>query len=361
VLQIAGFGLGILALLLLAVVRVDLLRTWQESLPEGAPNLFLINIQPDEAGAVQSFLESKGIQGAVLFPMIRGRLIRIGEREVRPGDYANPRAEQLAAREFNLSWGERPQSDNRIVDGRWWEGPNAPPQLSVERGVAELLGIRLGDRLTFWVSGHEVGARVTSLRDVRWDSFNVNFFVVSPPSLLAREPATYITSVHLPPGLDPAVAELVRAFPSGTPIDVKAILGQVRAVVDRGVLAVEYVFLFTLAAGLLVMVAGIQASLDERRAEHAILRTLGAGRRALLAGVAVELTLVGLLAGLLASAFAELTGWLLAERLFGLAFRFDPILWISGTLGSAVLIGLAGTMAAYPVLVRPPLAALRRP
>jgi putative ABC transport system permease protein len=183
--------------------------------------------------------------------------------------------------------------------------------------------------------------------------------VVSSPALLAGEPATYITSFHLPEDRDSLIPELVKRFPSVTPLDVRAILDQVRGVVERGVMAVEYVFLFTLAAGLLVMFAGIQASLEERRLEHGILRTLGAGRRALLTSLAVEFTASGILAGVLASLFAEVTGWLLAEHLFGLDFSFNPRLWLMGVFGSGLFIGLAGTLATYPLLIRPPLKTLR--
>jgi putative ABC transport system permease protein len=230
----------------------------------------------------------------------------------------------------------------------------------VEEGLAETLGIRLGDRLTFWVSGHEVSARVTNLRHVKWDSFNVNFFVVSPPGLLGAEAASYVTSFHLPPGRAVVMADLQRKLPAVTPLDVDALLGQVRRVMERGASAVEYVFLFTLAAGLLVMLAGIQATLAQRRGEHAVLRALGASRRSLLAALAVEFTVTGLLAGLLGSAFAELTAWLLAGQVFDLEFAFNPRLWALGVLGSATLIGLAGTLATYPLLVRPPLEGLRR-
>ena len=360
VLQISGFGLGILALLLLAVVRVDLLKSWQESLPPGAPNHFLINIQQQEVEPLRAFLAGHAIAKAPIFPMIRGRLIRIGEREVKPSDYENPRAEGLVAREFNLSFADTMKDDNSIVAGQWWRPGDAAPQFSVEGGVAKTLGIKLGDRLTFFVSGHEVSAPVTSLREVRWDSFNVNFFVVSTPALLEPEPATFITSFHLPPDRESMIPELVRSFPSVTLLDVQALLRQVRQVVDRGVLAVEYVFLFTLAAGILVMFAGIQASLEERRVEHGILRTLGTGRRALLGSLAVEFAATGLIAGLLASIFAELIGWLLAEQLFALQFSFNPGLWLAGVLGSGILIGLAGTLATYPLLIRPPLQTLRQ-
>jgi len=360
VLQVAGFGVGVLALLLLAVVRVDLLRAWQEGLPPDAPNRFLINIQPQDVGPLRDFLASQGVIDSGILPMVRGRLTRIGDRAVDPDAYANPRAQRLAAREFNLSYADRPQSDNQVVAGRWW-GPGEPPeQFSVEEGLAETLGIRLGDRLTFWVSGHEVSAPVTSLRQVRWDSFNVNFFVVSPPGLLGAEAASYVTSFHLPPGREAVMAELQRRLPSVTPLDVDALLGQVRRVMERGARAVEYVFVFTLAAGLLVMLAGIQATLAQRRGEHAVLRALGASRRRLLGALAVEFIAAGLLAGLLGSACAELTAWLLAGQVFDVELSFNPRLWAIGVLGSGALVGLAGTLATYPLLVRPPLEGLRR-
>nr|WP_242482227.1 FtsX-like permease family protein [Thiocystis violacea] len=359
VLQITGLGIGILALLLLAVVRVDLLKSWQETLPEGAPNYFLINIQPQEVEPLKGFLRASDIPAPVLYPMIRGRLLRINAHSVEPSDYEDPRAERLASREFNLSYAEDAQPDNRIVAGRWWTDAAAAPQLSVEQGIAETLGIGLGDELTFWVSGHEVSAPVTSLREVQWDSFNVNFFVASSPALLKDEAATYITSFYLPPDREPLIAELTQRFPSVTSLDVDAILAQVRAIIDRGVLAVEYVFLFTLVAGLLVMYAGIQASLEQRRVEHGVLRTLGARRRALLGSLAVEFAGAGLLAGLLATIFAQATGYILAEQLFELEFSPNPALWAVGVLGSALLIGLAGTLATYPLLIQPPLKTLR--
>jgi len=360
VLQVAGFGVGVLALLLLAVVRVDLLRAWQEGLPADTPNRFLINIQPQDVGPLRDFLATRGLAASGVLPMIRGRLTRIGDRVVDPEGYPDPRAQRLASREFNLSYAERPQADNQVVAGHWWGPGDAQDQFSVEEGLAKTLGIRLGDRLTFWVSGHEVSARVTSLRQVRWDTFNVNFFVVSPPGLLGAEAASFITSFHLPPKREALMVELQRRFPAVTPLDVDALLGQVRRVMDRGASAVEYVFLFTLAAGLLVMLAGIQATLAQRRGEHAVLRALGASRRDLLAALAVEFTVAGLLAGLLGSAFAELTGWLLAGQVFDLEFAFNPRLWAVGVLGSAAIIGLAGTLATYPLLVRPPLEGLRR-
>ncbi|WP_462321002.1 ABC transporter permease [Halochromatium sp.] len=361
VLSIVGLGLGILALLLLAVVRLDLLRSWQETLPEGAPNHFLINIQPDEVDALAAFLSDRGLESSGVFPMVRGRLQAIDDQRVVPEeDYEEPRAQRLAEREFNLSFALQPQAENEIIAGRWWAKAEAPGQFSVEEGIAETLGIELGDTLSFWVAGREIEAPVTSLRQVQWDSFNVNFFVIAPPSLLAAEPATYVTSFYLPDEDEFLVPELMQAFPSVTLIDVGTLLEQVQGIIRQGIQAVEYVFLFTLLAGLLVMYAGIQASLAVRRAEHGVLRALGAQRRQLLLALAVELTTAGLLAGLIASLFAELTGWVLARELFGLPFAFNPWLWIGGVLGSGVLVGAAGTLGTYGLLVRPPLTALRQ-
>jgi putative ABC transport system permease protein len=359
ILQITGFGLGILALLLLAVVRVDLLRSWQDTLPEGAPNRFLINIQPQQKDALADWLAERGIEGSGIYPMVRGRLTGIDGAAVEPDAYADPQAQRLTAREFNLSYAETPQADNEIIAGAWWDGADPTPQFSVEVGIAETLGIGLGDELRFLVAGREVSAPVTSLRRVVWDSFNVNFFVIGTPGLLAPEPATYVTSFYLPAAREALVPELLRAFPSGTLIDVGALLAQVRGIIAQGIRAVEYVFLFTLAAGLLVMYAGIQASLAVRRNEHGVLRTLGASRRQLLRGLLVEFTTAGLLAGFTASLFAQATGYVLARQLFDLPFAPNPWLWVVGVLGSGLAIGLAGTLGTYRALVRPPLAQLR--
>ena len=367
ILQIVGFGLGILALLMLAVVRLDLLSSWQETLPAQTPDRFLINIQPREVEPLGAFFAANDIRGSGIYPMIRGRLTGIGDKPVSPEDFDEPRAQRLAEREFNLSFADKVQSDNEVVAGAWWPdaeagedpGEEIAPQFSVEEGLAETLGIGLGDELRFLVAGREVAAPVTSLRRVQWDSFNVNFFVISPPTLLRDEPATYVTSFHLPKDREALIPELLRAFPSLTLIDVGTLLGQVRGIIEQGIRAVEYVFAFTLAAGLLVMYAGIQASLSVRRGEHGVLRTLGAERGTLLRSLMVEFTSVGLLAGLTASLFAEVTGWILAQELLGLPFAWNPWLWVFGVLGSGLLIGLAGTLGTYGALVRPPLAALR--
>ncbi len=354
VLQILGLGIGLLALLLLTLVRLDLIESWRMSLPEGTPNHFLLNIQPHEVEAVQALFQEIGIQTSGIHPMLGGRLIRINDRPLVPSAYPDTRARHLASREFNLSYALTPQSDNRIIAGHWWTDEQALPQFSVEQGIAEILGIRLGDTLSFWVSGHELSAPVTSLRSVRWDSFNVNFFVVASPSLLQEEAATFITSLYLPKGQEALVDTLVQRFPGILVIDVESILSQVRGLIERGAQAVELIFGFTLAAGLVLMVAGIQASLERRRADYAVLHALGAPQRRLLTALAVELTATGLLAGLLASGSAQAIAWFLAHAVFELKLRLDPAWWLMGVLGSGLATGLIGTLAVYPALVQPP-------
>ena len=348
--QIAALGLGLMVMLLLVFVRVDLLEAWERTLPAEAPNQFLINVQPDEVDALETFFAEHGLHAPVFYPMIRGRLSAIDGEPVDPESYENPRAQRLAAREFNLSWMATLPQDNRVVAGRWWgDRPDGPPRFSVEEGIAETLDIALGDTLTYDIAGEQVTGEVTNLRHVNWDSFNVNFFVVAPPGTLDELPATYITSFYLAPGERQLPVDLVRAFPSVTVLDVRAIMDQVRTIMERATWAVELVFLFTMAAGLLVLYATIQASRAERERESAVLRTLGASRRHLALAYAVEFAITGLLAGVLAAAAAQAVGYVLAREVFELPYA--PSLWIwpaaaaAGVIG-VVVAGVSGLRAA---------------
>ena len=358
-LQICGFGLGIMAILLLAVVRIDLLSAWERTLPDGAPNRFLVNILPQQVNELGDFLARHELRNSGLHPMVRGRLTHINDQPVVPESYRNPRAKGLATREFNLSWGSQPQADNHILAGTWWQDASAPPQFSVDQGIAETLGIALGDELTYSIADHQIRAPVTSLRSVQWDSFNVNFFVIGSPSTLRNEAATYVTSFYLDPAQESLAAELIKRFPNVTLLDVTAIMTQVRRVMDRGSMAVEYIFLFTLAAGLLVLYAGILTGAETRTHESAILRTLGAARSQLLGAAAIEFAALGL-AGLLASIGAFVTGQILARQVFHLDYGFSPWLWFGGVGAATLGIGLAGLLSAWPLVTRPPLQSLRR-
>ena len=230
----------------------------------------------------------------------------------------------------------------------------------MEQEFGQRLGLELGDTVTYDVAGEPISAKVTSTREVRWDSFQPNFFMVFSPGVLDDVTGTLITSAHVAPAQRPALVDLVRQFPEVTIIDLDALLSQVRDVMDKAALAVQYVFLFTLAAGLMVLLAAIQATRDERRYESAMLRTLGASRRVVFQGVAAEFTALGLLSGLLASAGATLAGYFLAREIFNLKYAPDPLVWVVGIVGGALLVGVAGVLAARSVVTHPPVETLRQ-
>jgi putative ABC transport system permease protein len=360
IVQVVAFGLGIMVLLLLAFVRSDLLDDWQASLPEQAPNHFMINIRPDETTALQAFFAERGVPSPELVPMVRARLTEINGEPADEIEFGNDRAANFVEREANLTWSRSLREGNELVAGEWWrEGDGGGARVSVEREIAEVLGIELGDVLTYDVAGEPVTATVTSIREVAWDSFQPNFFMVFSPGTLDGAVGTYITSVYLPRSDRSMLVDLVRRFPEVTIIDIEAILSQVREVMDKASLAVQYVFLFTLFAGLTVLLAAIQATRDERRYESAMLRTLGASRRTVLQGVAAEFTAIGLLAGTLAATGATIAAYLLATRLFNLDYGFEFAPWIAGLLGGALLVGIAGTLATRSVVDSPPAATLR--
>lgn len=358
VLQVVALGIGIMALLVLTLVRHDLLHTWRTSLPPDAPNRFMINIQPEQVGPLRAFFKRHGVREPELFPMVRGRLVRINERPVSSADYTDERARRLIDREFNLSWAERMQADNRLSAGRWWSA-KAPPQFSVEEGLAGALGIALGDTLTYEIAGTSVSARVTSLRKVDWDTFNVNFFVIAPPGVLEVYPATFVTSFHLPEGNAGVLADLVREFPNFLLIDVAQILAQVQKMMDQVARAVQFIFVFTLVAGLAVLYAAIASTQDERLYQATVLRTLGASRSQLRRAIVAEFVVLGALAGLLAAAGATALGYGVATQVLNLTYTFNPTVWIVGALAGTVGIAAAGYARTRSVLNVPPLKALR--
>lgn len=359
IIQVVALGLGIMALLVLTLVRQDLLNAWQQTLPADAPNRFIVNIQPDQVQRLQAFFAQHRVAPPQLHPMVRGRLVQINERRVSSADYPDERARRLVDREFNLSWAERMQSDNRLAAGRWWDSSHAAPQFSVEEGIAETLGMRLNDVLTFDLAGTPVSARITSLRKVDWDSFNVNFFVVAPPGMLEAQPATYVTSFYLAPGNAPLLASLVREFPNLLLIDIAQVMGQVQRMMDQVARAVQFIFLFTLVAGLTVLYAAIASTQDERLYQATIMRTLGASRSQLRHAILAEFAVLGLLAGVLAAAGASVLAYVVATRILNLPYTPSVAVWIVGALAGAAGIALAGYAGTRGVLNVAPLKALR--
>lgn len=358
--QVSALGLGIMALLLLTLTRSDLLDNWRTTLPAHTPNRFLVNIQSDQRQPLAEFFESAGLPVPGVFPMVRGRLVGINGKAVSSADFADERARRLIDREFNLSWAEHLRQDNIIVAGRWWgPGERDLEQLSVESGIAATLGIQLGDELTYDVAGSVLKAKVTSLRKVEWDSFRVNFFIIVPPGLLDGLPVTFVSSFYLPPERSDIMNRLIHDFPNFLVIDVAAILERIQRMMDQVAKAVEFVFLFTLAAGLAVLYAAISASGDERLHDAAILRTLGAGRRQLLGAQLAEFALIGALAGLLAAAWSTALSYGVSVHLLNIPFSANPWVWLIGVFGGSAGVAIAGWLGTRGTLDHPPLNTLR--
>ncbi|MCK9200237.1 MAG: FtsX-like permease family protein [Gallionella sp.] len=399
-LQVVALALGGMALLLLTLVRADLLQGWQDRLPPDTPNRFVVNIQPHQQQAMTDFFAREKLPPPELQPMVRGRLVAINDRPVSGDSYADSRASRLVEREFNLSYMEQMPEWNKLVSGVWWTSPvttetshrrkpvsssletldsglpagqpvlsltkgrndeisEERKQLSVEEGIAETLGIHLGDTLTYDVAGSRFTARVTSLREVEWDSMRVNFFVIATPELLRDFPASYLTSFYLPPDRARAGDLLAREFPNVLVIDTGSIIDQVRHIMDQITQVMGAVFMFTLLSGFAVLYAALLATQDERRFEAAVLRTLGADGRYLRRLHLSEFAVLGGLSGLFAAAGAVLLGWVLALRVLEIPYQPNAAIWFIGVLGGMAAVMLAGWAGTRRLAALPPLAILR--
>lgn len=361
-LQIGALALGLMALLLLTVVRGELMRNWQASLPPDAPNQFLINVLPDQVQPARELLARTAHVEPTFKPMVRGRLVARNGAAFDAAQFSDTRSRRLAEREFNLSWTDALPPGNRVVQGTFWAPTARSTQagISLEDGIASTLGVKVGDTLTFDIAGTRVTAPVTSLRKVDWDSFRVNFFALFAPGALDDQPATYIAAFRAPPSDTGWLAALVQRFPNVLAIDVAEILDQITSIVDQVAHAVQFVFLFTLAGGVLVLQAAIASTQDERRHDAAVLRTLGASQRQLSAAQLTEFLLQGALAGLVAAVGAMATGWALSDRVFNVPYHLDWRVFVYGIAGGAIAVTLAGWLGTRSTLRQPPLAVLRQ-
>lgn len=357
--QVVAFGLGLMVLLLLTLVRTELMGEWQATLPERAPNRFLINVQPGERAGITGILADAGLEAPAFTPLLRARISRVNGVPLAEYEPRDRRAARELNDEINLTWAEQPNPDNEVVAGDWWQPGTSEPQLSIEQSLLAEIGLELGDELTYTIGGENVTVTITSVRSVNWESFSPNFFMVVNPGPFEQYAHTYLTSFHVPSEQRGAVLDIVRAYPGVSVLDVDAVLEMVRGAMDRAALAVQYVFLFTLAAGFTVLLAAIQATRDERVFESAVLRTLGARRAVVLQGVAAEFTALGLLAGTLAAIGAGVIGWLLATQLFELEYAPGFMIWIVGLVAGALLVGVSGTLAVRSVVNESPVVTLR--
>ena len=366
VVQVSALAVGLLALVLLVLLRTDLISSWRQATPPDAPNRFVINVQPEQSEAFQQALRQAGVSRFDWFPMIRGRLVAVNGQPVKPENYTDARAQRLVDREFNLSNAAELPAHNQVLTGRWT--PEEKNALSIEQGLADTLGLKLGDTLRFDIGGVLSEARITSMRKVDWTSMRVNFFVIYPVSELADVPLSYISAFRAPLPL-PVTAgqrkpsfdnDLVRAFPNITNIDTSSTLIQVQRVLDQVIRAIEFLFGFTLAAGLVVLFAAVTATREERAREFAIMRAVGARSSLLRQVQRAELAGVGLLAGFLASAVAVAVGWALARYVFNFAWTASWLVLVLGSLAGAVLALAAGWWGLRSVLNTPVVQTLRQ-
>src|SRR5690554_2005943 len=359
VLQVSALGMGITALLLLTLVRGDLIDTWQNKTPVDAPNRFVLNIQPAQQAEVLKHFDAADLPRPGIEPMVRGRLVAINGETVDAEHYQNRRAQRLAEREFNLSYGSDLSTGVEVVAGKW-HGETTEPQFSVEQGLAQQLDMQLGDVLTFNVAGREVEAPITSLRALEWDSMRVNFFVVAAPGMLDEAPESLITSFHLPPDASHEfTTSLVRSFPNLSVIDVSALLAQIEGMADKLSLIVQFVFGFALAAGLVVLYAALAATHDERSFELSVLRTLGARDRQLRHALLAEFAVLGAIAGGLAAIAAGSIGGLLAWLVFDMTYVPNPLFMATAVAVSLTDVVVAGWFGTRGLLSAPPLTGLR--
>jgi len=361
VLQAVALGLGLMALLVLTLIQDDLIDDWHTSLPPDAPNHFLVNIQPDQLQSLEEFFQQFGIEHPPVFPMVRGRLIKINGKDVSPENYADdPHAERHIRREFNLSWASQQALDNQVVQGKWWNADSNEAVMSIEEAIAKTIGVKLGDELTYDIAGSPFSAKITSMRKVDWDSFRVNFFVVVPPGLLDNYPVSYITSFYVPPAEIAMMHELVRTFPNILVVDVAIVINQVQQMIHQVSQAIEFVFLFTVLAGFSVLYAAIASTQDERIYEAAIFRALGARREQLSRAWAAEFAILGGLAGLFASAGASVLGYVIGKHVLHLDYTFNPWIWLVGTSIGVAGVLVAGMLGTRSALSSPPLLTLRK-
>ena len=355
--QVASLALGLTAVLLLSVTRNDLIEAWRRSAPPDAPNRFLLGVQPDQLKDVQAFFAAHKLAAPDLYPMVRGRLTAVNGKPVSEADFSEERAKRLVEREFNLSYMDRLPGHNALAAGRWLD-PRGK-ELSVEEGIAERLGWKLGDELTFSVGGDAFTARISSLRRLRWDSMKINFFVIAPPALLADFPTSYVSAFHVEPGQEQALNELAARFPNVTLVDVAAAVRQAQEVIDQLVAAVQFIFPFALGAGMLVLYSALVATEDGRRREAAVMRVYGASRAQVIGAQRIEFLAMGAVAGILAALGAAAIGQLLARRVFELDLPPSAALWIAGPLAGIALLSLNAWLSSRKLLRASPAATLR--
>ncbi|MBS03940.1 MAG: permease [Gammaproteobacteria bacterium] len=360
--QILVFGLAIMLLLILILVRTALIEEWQAQIPENAPNHFVINVSPDDVEPIREMFAAENILAQPLYPMIRGRISLVNGEEARGRDRQRRRDAPgpRSSSSRNLTWADSLPRDNVLTDGEWWDADYRGPALvSLEKDLAEANNLSVGDRLTFTIQGGELEAEVANIRTVHWDNMQPNFYIIFSPRALENFPSTFMTSFHLEQGRKLFLNQFLNRFPTLTVIEVDMIIRQIQTIIEQVTLAIELVLGLILISGGMVLLASIQASMDERFQQHAVLRTLGASRKLVLGSLSVEFCALGFFAGVLATFGSELTVFGLETQIFEIDYTAHPWLWVVGPAIGILLIGSVGTFATRRVVNSPPTTVLR--
>ncbi|MEC8868475.1 MAG: FtsX-like permease family protein [Pseudomonadota bacterium] len=360
--QIMIFGLAIMLLLILVLIRTSLLDEWRQQIPENAPNHFVMNVTGTEVDAMQSLLQDHTNYDGKLFPMMRGRIEAVNEVPVR--DYqrrsrSEDRGGPRLSSERNLTWTREPPPNNKMISGSWWPSDTQESLVSIEQGYAFGWGLRVGDQLTFDLGGLKVVSKVANIRTVEWDSLRPNFFIIFSEAALADVPATYMTSFYLPPDRKRFLNDILSRYPTITVIEVDELISQVQQIVSRVTQAVELVLVLVLGAGALVLIASIQASRDQRMKEHALIRTLGGSRRLIAGSLASEFSILGLFAGVVAVVGAEITVYALESQVFEMPYQARPWFWLVGPLIGTLIVVTVGYLGTRSLISTPPATILR--
>lgn len=353
--QMIAFGLGLMVIVLLSIVRTDLMDSWQASLPADAPNRFVINLQKAQLPAFTQTFANQGMTQPPVFPMVRGRLTQINNQAINLHSYPSERAKRLAAREFNLSMAATMQEDNRLLAGQWWQPQDAgKPYVSIEQDIASNLNIKVGDTLTYDITGVPLTLTVTSIRKVEWDSMRANFFAVTPPLVLEPFMASYMTAFYLPREDADFVNQLLKQFPNLTVIDVAALMEQVRAIMQKMSVAVAYVFLFSLVSGLAVLYAALIATKTARIRESTLLRVLGASRQQVSWAMMAEFLCIALVAVLVAVVLANSMAFYISRFMLDIPYQLNLSIAFIAIGCALVFIPLSAWWVVRQYLNQPP-------
>jgi putative ABC transport system permease protein len=357
VVQTLALSVGLMAIALLVLIRGDLISAWQKSVPIDAPNRFVINLQPDQVEAFKTSVVALGLPKPELNPMIRARLIEKNGVALGPENFIDERAKRLVDREFNASYATTLPGHNKIKEGVWFKADQ--PEISMETSIMETLGLKLGDMLTFDVAGQSIKVNITSTREVAWDSMRVNFFAIGSPAIFSDQPQTFISAINVPDQKTKEFQGLVKTFPNITIVDTRNVIAQVQGVLTQVIRAVEFLFLFAMAAGVVVLFVATSATRDERRREAAVMRALGASSGQIRASQAWEFAIIGAIAGMLAAVGSSILAFLIGK--YGFNFSYLPSVWVaSTTVFAGVFVTLAGGWWAVRYAVNtPPIITLR--